>query len=115
MCGVLSHGLLVFGHHNAEGIVHQVILHAKKLPTFVSDATPRDVELTLQWMQAQEGKELQRVAKELVEFLEAGTLRVESDWFYNSPLLYQDMPVHIRDCFQEACLVLSKVLGESAR
>lgn len=92
----------------SKGIVHQVILHAKKLPTFVSDATPRDVELTLQWMQAQEGKELQRVAKELVEFLEAGTLRVESDWFYNSPLLYQDMPVHIRDCFQEACLVLSK-------
>jgi uncharacterized protein with ATP-grasp and redox domains len=65
-----------------------VALHAKRWPTFVSDATPYDVERHV----AATG-ELGR----LTAALRAGTLTVASHAFYNSPAAFWEMPRALRD------------------
>jgi hypothetical protein len=71
-----------------------VLLHAKRWPTFVSDATPADVEAHLQWLQASAGQleGAEALAGRLRRALQAGALSVAAHPFWNCAAAGWEMP-----------------------
>ncbi len=97
-----------------DGIAERVILHAKRHPTFVSDATFDDVLIFIAEMTgrgdltrgyADAGKE---VGTRLQYALLDGRLLVEPDIFWNSAWFMWEMPPRFTDFFSRAALVISK-------
>lgn len=97
-----------------DGFADRVILHAKRHPTFVSDATFDDVLLFIAEMTGRgdltrgygdAGKE---VGTRLQYALLDGRLLVEPDIFWNSAWFMWEMPPRFTDFFSRAALVISK-------
>ena len=97
-----------------DGIAERVILHVKRHPTFVSDATYDDVLTFLSEMTGRgdltkgfgdAGKE---VGTRLQAALLDGRLLVEPDIFWNSGWFLWDMPPRFEDFFAHAALVIFK-------
>lgn len=72
-----------------------VVLHAKQLPTFVSDATPDDVGNHIAWLQAR--GEDDALAGRLSAALETGALRVAAHPFWNAGRAFWEMPAALRE------------------
>lgn len=97
-----------------DGFADRVILHAKRHPTFVSDATFDDVLIFIAEMTGRgdltrgygdAGKE---VGTRLQYALLDGRLLVEPDIFWNSAWFMWEMPPRFTDFFSSAALVISK-------
>jgi uncharacterized protein with ATP-grasp and redox domains len=89
-------------------ITSAVRLHVKEHPTFVSDATQRDVELTLDFFQTSDHTNLAALGDRLQEHLNNGRLVLVSDFFWTSPLSMWEMPAGMSSLFTESGLVISK-------
>lgn len=88
----------------------KVVLHVKRHPTFVSDATPEDVEAFVRgalptWARTSRG---QRAQGRLAAALEAGLLLIEPHLFWNGPEPLWQMPSPLAARFAEARLVILK-------
>ncbi len=97
-----------------DGIAERVILHVKRHPTFVSDATYADVLILLAEMTGRgdftkgfgdAGKE---VGTRLQSALLDGRLLVEPDIFWNSGWFLWEMPPRFESFFASATLVIVK-------
>jgi hypothetical protein len=99
----------------ASGVADHVVLHLKAHPTFVSDAMPKDVQETLDYL-ANGAAATQALVRRLRQHLAAargaarGAARMEmvAHPFWTSPLAMWEMPVALRRSLSEAHLVISK-------
>lgn len=97
-----------------DGVAERVIMHVKRHPTFVSDATYDDVLILLAEMTGRgdftkgfgdAGKE---VGTRLQSALLDGRLLVEPDIFWNSGWFLWEMPPRFESFFERAALVVFK-------
>ncbi|HEY9742166.1 MAG TPA: damage-control phosphatase ARMT1 family protein [Coleofasciculaceae cyanobacterium] len=90
---------------NAAGIVY---LHLKSHPTFVSDATIRDVHDTLEVLATDEDGEVRSLAHRLQDHIAQGRLLCREDLFWTAPLVFWEMPEELRTELAQSRLILSK-------
>jgi hypothetical protein len=83
-----------------------VILHVKMHPTYVSDATVRDVHLMLAWLGAAGGNPALKIRLE--DCLSSGRLQLAPDFFWNSSYFLDAMPPRIRNVFVGSRMVILK-------
>jgi uncharacterized protein with ATP-grasp and redox domains len=86
----------------------QVTLHLKAHPTFVSDAVPRDIKLTLDAISRYPKTDLVPAATRLNNFLENGRLDLKADLFWNSSRFFWEMPQPLLSRLAHARLVIVK-------
>ncbi|KAI8870745.1 DUF89-domain-containing protein [Ramicandelaber brevisporus] len=79
---LLAHWLL------QSNVVDQVHLHAKEMPWFVSDATPRDIEELLKRCSATPDSSLAQLAQAWRDEMSAGRIVVRTDPFWTMPWSY---------------------------
>lgn len=89
----------------------RIRLCVKQQPTYVSDATKVDVEITLRWLEerGQQDASLGKWAAMLRRWLHEGRLLVSAGFFCCSPLEIRRLPIDIRKAWEtEAGLVILK-------
>lgn len=97
-----------------DGIAERVVLHVKRHPTFVSDATEDDVLTFLAEMTGRGdftkgfGDASKEVGTRLQSALLDGRLLVEADIFWNTAWFLWEMPPRFEHLFSNATLVISK-------
>jgi len=84
--------LLLVLHLSRSHPERRLILHAKRWPTFVSDAVVRDVEQTIAAMAAGPSLPVRAAGEELASLLDAGKIELRDHWFWNAPLHFPAMP-----------------------
>lgn len=89
-------------------IADEVHFHLKAHPTFVSDALPIDVEESIAFMGAIESDVGKALGNRMNNYLDSQKLRLQTDFFWNSPLDGWQMPEALRDDLAKAALVFSK-------
>ncbi len=89
----------------AAGIIH---LHLKPDPTFVSDATIKDVRDTLEVLAADGDKEVQSLAYRLQNYITEGRLLCRDDYFWTAPLVFWEMPEELRSELAQSSLIFIK-------
>jgi uncharacterized protein with ATP-grasp and redox domains len=90
---------------NAAEIVY---LHLKSHPTFVSDATIKDVRNTLEFLAANGGGEVQSLAHRLQEYVAEGRLLCREDAFWTAPLVFWEMPEELQTELAQSRLIFIK-------
>ena len=88
-------------------VAERVVVCLKAHPTFVSDATPADVWLTLQEMESR-GRLAAALAKRLRAFWETERLRFLPHPFWTSSRFLWELPAGLRQRFEGARLVIVK-------
>lgn len=90
-----------------QHVTDTVILHVKSHPTFVSDAIPQDVWMTLLEMRSH-GEPATALAKRLTEAWNTGQLKIAPHPFWNSSFFMWDMPMTLHNLMDTARLVIVK-------
>lgn len=85
-----------------------VYFHLKLFPTFVSDATPYDVESTVAYLHHHKDPILQQAGERLVGYLVNGRLRLTTHPFWTSPHPLWHLPDDLHHKLAMADLVISK-------
>ena len=91
-----------------SGLAERVRSHVKPHPTYVSDATQKDVLDTLVFLDSEKDPETQRLGRGLLTAIDHGKLDIQTNRFWVSPLAGWDMPLDLRDDLAQAHLVISK-------
>ncbi len=97
-----------------DGVAERVILHTKRHPTFVSDATYDDVLTFLAVMTGRDsiskgfGDSAKEVGTRLQNALLDGRMLVEPDIYWNSARFLWQMPPRFESFFSHAALVIFK-------
>jgi uncharacterized protein with ATP-grasp and redox domains len=86
----------------------QVNLHLKAHPTFVSDALPKDVHETVEYLAGADDLSVEALGSRLRHHLDEQRLLLSPAFFWNSPLDGWQMPADLRDDLSAADLVISK-------
>lgn len=86
----------------------QVSLHVKAHPTFVSDTTLADVDMSLAAIRRQGGAELPGLAARLSAQRLRGQLQVKAHIFWNSSRFLWEMPAGLRSELAQANLIILK-------
>lgn len=86
----------------------QVRLHVKPYPMFVSDATGRDLDATLAWLQHDGTPGLSRFAERVLGHLRHARLQVTGESFWASPLSLWELPDALVRAFGATRLVIFK-------
>lgn len=89
-------------------LVSTVTLNLKAHPTYISDAMIADVEETLRFLVTQTDPAVKALAGRLSGRLKDGRLILKEDYFWNSPLVFWQMPEALRAQLAQAHLVISK-------
>lgn len=85
-----------------------VTFHLKAHPTFVSDAMIKDVHQTLEMLAAENNQDVKNLANRLQTHIKLSRLDLVADIFWNSPLVFWEMPDHLRQEFAKANLIIVK-------
>ena len=83
-------------------------LHLKAHPTFVSDATIKDVMNTQSRLKGSKDPATRRLGLSLENHLDSGALRLQDNYFWTSPLAFWDLPKALQDELEQGDLVLFK-------
>lgn len=86
----------------------QITLHVKAHPTFVSDTTLPDVELTLAAIKAQGDPEFSVLAERLESYQVQERLHIRPDLFWNSSRFFWEIPPELQAELSRAWLVIIK-------
>ena len=89
-------------------LAQQVILHCKRDPVFVSDATMQDVDRTIQTLTTTHSTQLQVWAARLSAQMYNQQLVIKDHPFWNLPLYFREMPDRLRQDFAQSDLIISK-------
>lgn len=84
------------------------VLHVKFYPTYVSDATPKDVVLAVEQMITQPKAHIKSLGKRLRGHLTEKRLRLVPHPFWNSPGFLFNLPDNLASLFSTARLVMFK-------
>jgi uncharacterized protein with ATP-grasp and redox domains len=87
---------------------NQIVLHVKTHPTFVSDATPADIDMTLMALKNKPGAQLLDLAGRLTDYRTQQRLLVRADLFWNSSHFFWEIPPALRADLAQAHLVIIK-------
>lgn len=90
------------------GLVDRVKLHLKPHPTFVSDATIKDVHHTVEFLSNVENSEVKYEARRLQDYIASGKLILSEDYFWTSPLPFWEIPESLKSELSNASLLLVK-------
>lgn len=90
---------------NAAKIVY---LHLKPYPTFVSDATIKDVHSTLKILATDENREVRRLSFRLQDYINSNRLCLVDDLFWTSPLVFWEMPESLQQDLGQSSLIFVK-------
>ncbi|MBN1313545.1 MAG: protein-glutamate O-methyltransferase family protein [Anaerolineae bacterium] len=91
-----------------QGWAHEIHLHLKNQPFFVSDAMPADACLTIDRLQQAPSAAMQAWGQRLTEDLAAGRLVLETDTFWTTCLMFRRLPPHLLEGVAAAGLALVK-------
>jgi len=86
----------------------QITLHLKSHPTFVSDAVPRDIKLTLDAISRYPKADLSAIATRLNTFINNGRLDIKASLFWNSSCFFWEIPASLQTQLAQAHLVIIK-------
>jgi uncharacterized protein with ATP-grasp and redox domains len=86
----------------------RVVLHAKRSPFFVSDATAEDVLSTLEAFKSHSDSALQAAGERLLERMRTGELSTADHFFWNGPLHFLSLPRDLLRRFEAADLLIFK-------
>lgn len=89
-------------------LVSTVTLNLKAYPTYISDALIADVTETLRFLAAVPDPAVKALAGRLSARLKDGRLILKEDYFWNSPLVFWQMPEALRAQLAQSHLVVSK-------
>ncbi len=92
----------------SSGIAATVKFHLKPYPTFVSDATIKDVRQTLLDLTSDDNTAVRAMAKRLQKYLNRARFCLLDDWFWVSPLPLWEMPAATCRTLAQADLLISK-------
>ena len=92
----------------ATGKAARLVLHVKLHPTFVSDATDRDVRQTVDYLASFDQTAMRAVGARLRGELDAERLLLTTDAYWTSPLPGWEMPPAVYQDLADARLVISK-------
>lgn len=98
---------LVLTDFMLQYVTDTVILHVKSHPTFVSDAIPQDIWMTLAAMRSR-GQSANALATRLTDAWNAGRLKIAPHPFWNSSFFMWDMPMTLHNLMDTARLVIVK-------
>ncbi len=85
-----------------------IILHLKAHPTFVSDATPADLDLTIATLKTKQAENLVALAGRLAQYRQEKRLLIRADRFWNSHHFFWDIPPSLHRELAQAQLVIFK-------
>jgi uncharacterized protein with ATP-grasp and redox domains len=85
-----------------------VRLHVKSHPTYVSDATIKDVRDTLDFFKTDVDSHLNALGSRLVDYWAQDRLQVRDNFFWTSPLPGWEMPLTLEKELSQSRLVISK-------
>lgn len=83
---------------------HQVVLHVKAHPVFVSDATIADVHFHVERLKNEDIA----CGNELHELMTSDRIKIETDLFYTCPLEFALAPLELKNKYSSAALVVVK-------
>lgn len=86
----------------------QITLYVKAHPTFVSDAVPKDVDITLTAIKEYPETDLAPFGRRLEHFQAEGRLAVQADLFWNSNRFFWEMPSPLHTRLAQARLIVIK-------
>ena len=92
----------------ARPFTQEFYLHAKAHPTYVSDVSVPDIFETIDHLQAAAHDCLRRLAERLRGYLDDGKLKLQTDYFWTSPLSGWEMHEELRSELGKADLIFSK-------
>jgi uncharacterized protein with ATP-grasp and redox domains len=92
----------------SSGLAHNIVLHPKTYPIFVSDATAKDIEETLLFMEQPSSAEVDLVVMRLQDLRREGRLGIRMNDFWTFPLASWEMPECLRSDLGDSDLVISK-------
>lgn len=85
-----------------------VYLHLKAHPTFVSDATLKDVYHTLKVLASDRQRDVRSMVERLKGHIASGRLQLREDLFWTAPLPFWEMPQPLRQELAQASLIFVK-------
>ncbi|MBN3923594.1 damage-control phosphatase ARMT1 family protein [Nostoc sp. NMS4] len=91
-----------------SGLANRVYLHLKPHPTFVSDATIKDVHYTTNFLAASGDRQVISFAQRLQDNIASGRLVLSEDYFWTSPLAFWEIPDYLKNELANASLVIVK-------
>ncbi len=92
----------------SHGLVDQVILHVKVLPTFVSDVIEDDLGKTIRFLTDSEDDDTAQFGKRLEVLVKENRILTKAHYFWNSPLPMWDLPQDIREELKGSSLLICK-------
>jgi uncharacterized protein with ATP-grasp and redox domains len=91
-----------------SGLVNQVKLHLKPHPTFVSDATIKDVHHTVEFCSNVENSQVKSFARRLQNYIASRQLILTEDYFWTSPLPFWEIPESLKSELGNSNLLIVK-------
>ncbi|UCF95939.1 MAG: protein-glutamate O-methyltransferase family protein [Spirochaetaceae bacterium] len=85
-----------------------VVLHCKKAPYYVSDATISDATATIAALVQNDSPILSNLGQALSRALEDGSLRLREHFFWNGPLHFPELPAGLKRELSESDLIVLK-------
>lgn len=104
----LAADLCLADYFLTSGLAEAVRFHLKPHPTFVSDATRRDVRQAAEYLLLSPSAGIQEFAGRLEGHLKAGRLQLMEDYFWTSPLPSWEAPALLRGELAQSRLVICK-------
>jgi len=104
----LAYDLVLADFLLTNRLARRVRFHAKPHPTYVSDATIQDVFDMVAFLESAPDLCVHALALRLHDHLESGSLLLDSDYFWTSPLSGWQMPPPLRQELSQAALIISK-------
>lgn len=85
-----------------------VVLLVKAYPTFVSDATEKDIMILLNAMAKSNDELLVKFCNEIHEYMEHEKITISTNVFWNSPLHFYEMPANVTKSLNDSELIIVK-------
>ena len=104
----LGYDLLLTNFLLEHDLAQVVVYHAKPFPTYVSDVTVPEVEQMLDFLLQNGDADLRSLASRLDQQMKEDRLRVQSEYFWTSPLAGWEAPMDLRRELAQADLIVSK-------
>jgi uncharacterized protein with ATP-grasp and redox domains len=92
----------------AASLAQDIRFHVKPYPTYVSDSTAADVVATIAHLASASDPAIQATGARLGEYMETGSLCMQTHHFWVSPLSGWEMPVDLRADLSRSSLLISK-------